>query len=77
MRKSTLYCMKQALRFILLLTHIAVSTIPTYYMSDYVTTSNDIFVLIAGGVMYLGIVMTIIMHISHFILSFKNKTTQL
>jgi hypothetical protein len=69
--------MKQALRFILLLLHIALSGVAMYYIGDYGSQPINILLILLGGLVYSAILITISLHVYQFILSFKNKTTQL
>lgn len=69
--------MKQALRFILLVLHIALAGVVMYYIGDFMSQPINILLILLAGLVYSGIMITISLHVYQFILSFKNKTEQL
>lgn len=65
--------MKLALRFILLLFHIAIATLPFYYIGDFMSQGNNILLIIAAAFVLLGLMTSVIMHVSSFILFIKKQ----
>jgi hypothetical protein len=65
--------MKLALKFILLLLHLIISGIAMYYIGDYISKPVNFAFVIIGGLVYSGIMITIIAHTYQFISSIKKQ----
>ena len=65
--------MKLALKFILLLLHLIISGVVMYYIADYISQPVSIGFVISGGLIYLGIMITISLHTYQFLSSIKNQ----
>jgi len=65
--------MKLALKFILLLLHLIISGVVMYYITDYISQPVSLGFVIAGGLVYLGIMITISLHTYQFLSSIKNQ----
>ena len=65
--------MKLALKFILLLLHLIISGVVMYYIADYISQPVSLGFVISGGLIYLGIMITISLHTYQFLSSIKNQ----
>lgn len=69
--------MQTALRFLLLLTHSAVSAVLMYYIEDLMSQPIDMGSLLALGLALSLVMISIIKHTGNFLLFIKNKKPQL
>lgn len=69
--------MKQALKFLLLLLHVMLFTVMVYYGGDFISQKVNILLVLTGVVVWAAMIITLVLHTSEFISSFKNKTNQL
>jgi hypothetical protein len=65
--------MKLALKFILLLLHLIIAGVAMYYVGDYISQPVNLLFVILGGLIYSGIIITIIAHTYQFLSSIKNQ----
>lgn len=64
--------MNTALRFILLLLHLAVVAIIVYYVGDIMSTNIHMARVLANTIVLVGLIYSVIMHTKQFIIHFKN-----
>jgi hypothetical protein len=69
--------MKLALKFLLLLVHYVVVAVTCYYIGDLMSKDTSGAGIAPNAVFLICLIISIISHTSQFILSFKNKNTQL
>lgn len=69
--------MKQALKFLLLLIHYVVVAVMCYYIGDLMTKDTSGVGIAPNAVFLICLIISLITHTKNFILSFKNKNTQL
>ena len=69
--------MKLALKFLLLLVHYVVVAVICYYIGDLMTKDTSGVGIAPNAIFLLLLIVSIISHTKQFILSFKNKNTQL
>ena len=65
--------MKIAIKFILLLFHFGIVSLVTYYVGDQISKPINIELIFFVAFIYLFIIVGLISHVKHFILSFKNQ----
>lgn len=69
--------MKLALKFLLLLVHYVVVAVMCYYIGDLMSKDTSGVGIGPNALVLLFLIISIISHTTQFILSFKNKNTQL
>ena len=69
--------MKQALKFLLLLIHYVVVAVIVYYLGDLMSKDTSGVGVGPNALVLLLLIISVIQHTKQFILSFKNKNTQL
>lgn len=69
--------MKLALKFLLLLVHYVVVAVIVYYVGDLMTKDTSGVGVGPNALVLLLLIISVIQHTKQFILSFKNKNTQL
>jgi hypothetical protein len=63
--------MKMALKTILLLLHFIIVCIAMYYLGDFMSQPINILLILGCGLIYSGLMISIIAHTYQFILSLK------
>jgi len=69
--------MKLALKFLLLLVHYIVVAVICYYIGDLMSKDTSGVGILPNAIFLIFLIISVISHTKHFILSFKNKNTQL
>jgi ACR3 family arsenite efflux pump ArsB len=65
--------MKTFSRFLLLLLHLCIVSIITFYVGDYFSKPLDLIYIPVGMIIYIGLIFSVIYHIKNFIFSILNK----
>ena len=66
--------MELVLKFVMLFFHLVISCVLMYYVGDYMSKPINIGFILLGGLIYSGIMISILYHIYHFISSLKKHT---
>ena len=69
--------MKLALQFLLLLIHYVIVAVICYYIGDLMSKDVSGVGILPNAIALIFLIISIISHTQQFILSFKNKNTQL